>query len=109
MSRNLPALIRARLKHSLLALLGSLTPSMANNSPPIRPCASQVTSTWANSALICSPNWLTNLAMCAWLGWLFPPRAMNCTLCRQARSMARLDSSPWLWANSTILSITRES
>jgi hypothetical protein len=50
---------------SLLALLGSLTPSMANMSRPIKPCASHVMSTWLNSGLICSPRLLTNLAMCA--------------------------------------------
>ena len=37
---------------SLLALEGSLTPSMANMSRPMRPWASQVMSTWLNRGLI---------------------------------------------------------
>ena len=84
----------------LLALEGSLTPSMANISRPIRPCASHTSSTCLKTWPIRSPRPLMKAAMRVVVKWgqLSPLRAMKMTWSpyfQQAkRSMPRLEITP---------------
>ena len=78
----------------LEALLGSLTPSMANISRPISPSRSQIATTAANTRAIASPAVLTKSAIVVkWGGWS-PQRAMKVTCSWQARSIPRLLTIP---------------
>jgi len=73
---------------------GSLQPSTANSSRPIRPCSSQTNSTSRNTDVISPGIRAMNAAMVVKCGALSPDKAMNTTFSRQARSMEREEVSP---------------
>jgi len=61
------------------ALLGSLTPSMANMSRPRNPWASQIATTAANTRAMSSPSVLSRCAIVVKWGAVSPQRAMKVT------------------------------
>jgi NAD(P)H-flavin reductase len=82
------------LLRALLVLLGSSTPSMANISRPIKPCASHRNSTCMNTLAISAPSARMKPAIVVKCGALSPDKAMNTTFSRQACSIGRLPTIP---------------
>ena len=81
---------------ALEALLGSLTPLMANISRPINPWRSQMNSTWLNTWAMSFTSMLMKWEMVVKCGQVSQDSAMKAMRSRQARSMARLLTMPWL-------------
>ena len=69
------------------ALPGSFTPSMANISRLMSPCASQIATTAANTRAMTSPSVLTKWAIVVKYGAVSPHNAMNVTCSRQSCSI----------------------
>ena len=76
------------------ALLGNLTPSIANISRPIRPWPSHTVSTAAKTLAMSSRSVLTKWAIVVKCGAVMPHSAMNVTCSWQTRSIARLRTMP---------------
>jgi len=71
-------------------MLGSLTPSMANISRPMRPMRSQMSRISVNRGPISPSRVLTKAAKVVKCGAVSPLSAMKVTCSWQARSMSRL-------------------
>jgi hypothetical protein len=81
---------------ALLALLGSLTPSMANISRPMSPMAVADEQDFLEQRPDLAPRVLTKAAKVVKCGALSPESAMKVTWSRQARSMSRELTMPRL-------------